>query len=103
MTADWQSRIDAAVDESMERMVALRRHFHAHPEPSGEELQTSLHLYRLFDEMGLTVRMGPEGCGVIVESRNPNAGTANRACGPISTRCESRIRSRRPIAARCRP
>ena len=74
MPADWQTKIDAAVDESMERMVALRRHFHAHPEPSGEELQTSLHLYRLFDELGLNVRMGPEGCGVLIESRNPNAG-----------------------------
>jgi len=58
----------------MERMVALRRHLHAHPEPSGEELQTSLHLYQLFDELGLTVRMGPEGCGLIVDSRNPNSG-----------------------------
>ena len=74
MTADWRNRIDAAVDESLERMIALRRHLHAHPEPSGEELQTSLHLYQLFDEMGLAVRMGPEGCGVVVESRNPNAG-----------------------------
>src|SRR5882757_9506385 len=74
MTADWRTRIDAAVDESMDRMVALRRHLHAHPEPSGEELQSSLHLYRIFDEMGLAVRMGPEGCGVIVESRNPNGG-----------------------------
>ncbi|MDP2706658.1 MAG: amidohydrolase, partial [Burkholderiales bacterium] len=55
-------------------MVALRRHFHAHPEPSGEELQSSLHLYRLFDEMGLAVRMGPEGCGVIVDNRSPNGG-----------------------------
>ena len=73
MTADWQTKIDAAVDESMDRMVALRRHFHAHPEPSGEELQSSLYIYRLLDEMGLSVRMGPEGCGVIVESRNPNA------------------------------
>ncbi len=73
MTADWRTRIDVAVDESMERMVALRRHLHAHPEPSGEELQSSLHLYRLFDEMGLAVRMGPEGCGVVIESRNPNA------------------------------
>jgi amidohydrolase len=72
MSADWRPKIDAAVDESMDRMVALRRHFHAHPEPSGEELQSSLHLYRLFDELGLTVRVGPEGCGVIVESRNPN-------------------------------
>src|SRR3954470_3669808 len=74
MTSDWREKIDAAVDDSMERMIALRRHFHAHPEPSGEELQSSLHLYRLFDEMGLTVRMGPEGCGVIVECRNPTAG-----------------------------
>ena len=72
MSADWHTHVDAAVDESMDRMVALRRYFHAHPEPSGAELQSSLHLYRLFDEMGLTVRMGPEGCGVIVESRNPN-------------------------------
>lgn len=73
MNSDWRNRIDAAVDESVERMVALRRHLHAHPEPSGEELQTSLHLYQLFNQMGLGVRMGPEGCGVIVESRDPNA------------------------------
>src|SRR3954462_9390169 len=74
MTADWPNRIDAAVDESIERIVARRRHLHSHPEPSGEELQTSLHLYQLLDEMGLAVRVGPEGCGVIVESRNPNGG-----------------------------
>src|SRR3954466_15542686 len=72
MSADWRTRIDAAVDESMDRIIGLRRHFHAHPEPSGQELQSSLHLYRLFDEIGLAVRVGPEGCGVIVESRNPN-------------------------------
>lgn len=56
----------------MPRMVALRRHMHAHPEPSGEELQTSLHLYQLFNELRLPVRMGPEGCGVVVESREQN-------------------------------
>ena len=52
-------------------MVALRRHLHMHPEPSGEELQTSLHLYQLFAQAGLPVRMGPEGCGVVVDSRAP--------------------------------
>jgi amidohydrolase len=70
MTADWPTRLDAAVDLQAERMVALRRHLHAHPEPSGEELKTSLHLYQLFDELGLGVRMGPEGCGVVVDCRN---------------------------------
>jgi amidohydrolase len=65
----WQSILDETVDDLSERIVALRRHLHAHPEPSGEELQTSLHLYQLFDELRLPVRMGPEGCGVVVESR----------------------------------
>ncbi len=54
-------------------MIALRRHMHAHPEPSGEELQTSLHLYQLFDDLRLPVRMGPEGCGVVVDSRDQSA------------------------------
>jgi amidohydrolase len=68
--ADWQTRLDIAIDESTERVIALRRHLHSHPEPSGKELQTSLHLYQLFNECGLSVRMGPEGCGVVVDSRN---------------------------------
>jgi amidohydrolase len=70
MTATWQAKLDAAVDQGVERMVALRRHLHMHPEPSGEELQTSLQLYQLFADAGLSVRMGPEGCGVIVDGRN---------------------------------
>jgi amidohydrolase len=69
MPSSWQSQLDAAVDDAIERMVALRRYLHAHPEPSGEELQTSLHLYQWFDELGLAVRMGPEGCGLFVEGR----------------------------------
>lgn len=73
MSTVWKDRLDAAVEESSEQMIALRRHLHAHPEPSGEELETSLHIYRLFDDAGLAVRMGPEGCGVIVDSREQNA------------------------------
>lgn len=70
---NWQAHLDAAIDEAAGRMVELRRHLHAHPEPSGQELQTSLHLYRLFDELDLPVRMGPEGCGVLVDSRGQAA------------------------------
>jgi amidohydrolase len=73
MPANWQTTIDDAVDALAPQMIALRRHMHAHPEPSGEELQTSLHLYQLFDEHRLPVRMGPEGCGVVVESRHQRA------------------------------
>ena len=82
-------------------MIALRRHLHAHPEPSGEELQTSLHLYQLFDEMGLAVRMGPEGCGVVVESRDPEAGRRIALRADIDAlRIEDQKQC--PIAARCR-
>jgi amidohydrolase len=70
---NWQSNVDAVVDDLAPQLVALRRHLHAHPEPSGEELQTSLHLYQLFDELRLPVRMGPEGCGVVAESRSQTA------------------------------
>jgi amidohydrolase len=69
MTPNWQTYIDAAIDELVAPMIGLRRHLHAHPEPSGAELQTSLHLYQLFDELELPLRMGPEGCGVVVDSR----------------------------------
>jgi amidohydrolase len=54
-------------------MIRLRRHLHRHPEPSGAELQTSLHLYQLFADAGLSVRMGPEGCGVVADSRSQKA------------------------------
>lgn len=69
MTANWQQQLDAAVDQGAGSMVNLRRHLHMHPEPSGEELQTSLHLYQLFAHAGLKVRMGPEGCGLLVDGR----------------------------------
>ena len=68
-------------------MVALRRHLHAHPEPSGEELQTSLHLYQLFDELGLR---GADGAGGVRRRRReprPECGRGGSRCGPISTRC----------------
>jgi len=67
--SSWHTQLDAVIDGGLDRMVQLRRHLHMHPEPSGRELQTSLHLYQLFAESDLPVRMGPEGCGVVVDSR----------------------------------
>ncbi len=69
----WQTRIDELIDQHFDQIVALRRHLHAHPEPSGEEAKTSIHLYQLFGDRGLSVRMGPDGCGVLVESRDQRA------------------------------
>ena len=64
----YRQRIDQIVDEHFDQLIALRRHLHAHPEPSGEEFETSLRVYQLLADRGLTVRMGPEGRGVLVDS-----------------------------------
>ncbi len=99
MTVNWQTHLDAAIDESADRAVALRRHLHAHPEPSGQELQTSLHLYQLFDELGLPVRMGPEGCGLLVESRGQPAPRRVALRADIDA---LRIQDEKPVAYRSR-
>jgi len=49
-------------------MVELRRQLHMHPELSGQEEQTSLHLYQILGDEGLPVRMGSDGRGVIADS-----------------------------------
>ena len=64
----WQDQIDRVVEERADQLIGLRHHLHRFPEPSGEESQTSLHLYQLLDNEGFTVRLGPEGCGVIADS-----------------------------------
>ena len=78
-------------------MVSLRRHLHMHPEPSGRELQTSLYLYQLFAEKNLAVRMGPEGCGVVVESRGQAAPRRMAVRADIDA---LRIQDEKPVAYR---
>lgn len=68
---DWKPAIDALVGDLETEIVALRRHLHAHPEPSGAELQTSLRLYQQLGAAGLAVRVGPDGCGVIADNQAP--------------------------------
>ncbi len=68
MPSDWKKLLDAVVADNATKVVALRRHLHAHPELSGDELQTSLHLYQLLGKLDLDVRMGHEGCGVLAEN-----------------------------------
>jgi amidohydrolase len=68
MPSDWRAALDGHLADLAPEIVALRRHFHAHPEPSGAELETSLELYQRLGAAGLAVRMGPDGCGVIADS-----------------------------------
>jgi amidohydrolase len=74
MTVDWKHELDAIVAKSADDLIALRRHLHAHPEPSGAELETSLLLYQRLDDARLQVRMGPDGCGVIADNASESGG-----------------------------
>lgn len=76
MSADWRESLDRTVDEQFDALVQLRRHLHAHPEPSGEERDTTLHLYQLLGDLGFTLQMGPEGCGLIADARGSADGKA---------------------------
>jgi amidohydrolase len=73
MSNTWQAELDDAIDRRFDEMVALRRHLHAHPEPSGEEFETSLNVYQKLGNEGFGVRLGPEGRGVIADDSATDA------------------------------
>lgn len=74
MANEWQTALDEIIGDLEPQLIALRRHLHAHPEPSGQELETSLRLYQLLGDEGLAVRMGPAGCGVLADEPAKSAG-----------------------------
>ena len=41
---DWRQAIDDHIDAIAGRLVGIRRHLHAHPEPSREEFETAQYL-----------------------------------------------------------
>ncbi len=72
--ADWRQAIDAYIESHAERWRALRRHLHAHPEPSREEYGTTRFLAEQLEEVGVPVRIVPSGRGLIVGRENPDEG-----------------------------
>ncbi|MBX9788543.1 MAG: amidohydrolase [Pirellulales bacterium] len=75
-SAPWQQALDAAVDGLAARLIAVRRHLHAHPEPSGFETETTRHLAAQLSTAGLTARLGPGDRGLVVDA--PDAASAPR-------------------------
>jgi amidohydrolase len=77
----WQEAIDSYIDRQSERWISVRRHLHAHPEPSREEFETTEYLAQQLDEAGLRVRIVPNGRGLIAEPEDQAIGprTAFRA------------------------
>jgi amidohydrolase len=59
--------LDEHVDASRSKLSALRRHLHAHPEPSGSEIETTRYLAEVLRDAGLTVIVAPSGTGLVAE------------------------------------
>jgi amidohydrolase len=66
----WTAALDAIVESLHDRLVALRRHLHSHPEPSGREHATTAYLRDRLADAAVDTRTGPDGRGLIVEPRN---------------------------------
>jgi len=65
--ASYWSLVDDAVARLAEEQVAVRRHLHRHPEPSGGEVGTTAFLAGKLREAGLEPRVLRDGLGVIAD------------------------------------
>jgi amidohydrolase len=73
--ADWRGAIDGTIDAMAETLRNIRRHLHAHPEPSLEEYETTRYLSRLLEESGIPHRLIPSRRGIVAESAPGEAAT----------------------------
>jgi metal-dependent amidase/aminoacylase/carboxypeptidase family protein len=64
---NWGEAINATIDEMAETLRAVRRHLHAHPEPSLEEYETTRYrsLAGLLEASGIPHRLIPLGRGIV--------------------------------------
>lgn len=61
------SRIKDLAQELAPRLIEIRRHFHAHPELSGQEYQTAAYVAGVLSSCGIVVQEGIGKTGVIGE------------------------------------
>jgi amidohydrolase len=60
--------LDEVLDGLLPEMIAVRRHLHAHPEPSGEERETTRYLQQRIARSGHDIRLGLDHRGLIADS-----------------------------------
>lgn len=55
--AAWEQRFDRQIDRLVDEQIEIRRHLHAHPEPSGEELETTQFIADRLRAVGMEPRI----------------------------------------------
>ncbi|QDV14346.1 putative hydrolase YxeP [Rosistilla oblonga] len=71
--AAWRGPLDVAVEESLEGLFQLRRYLHQHPELSGEEFETTTHVARLVEGLGLPLKIADQQRGLTCELIAPES------------------------------
>ena len=76
-----ESRVDALLESRREALIEFRRDLHRHPELAGEEARTAGRIAARLEELGLEVRTGVGGHGVVavLEGGLPGRVVAYRA------------------------
>jgi amidohydrolase len=67
-------RIYRKLDERYSSMVDVRRYLHMHPEPSFREVETARFIARFYKNLGMEVKTGVGGNGVVVRIRGAKPG-----------------------------
>lgn len=62
---DWRPALDRFIESRADRIRDVRRHLHAHPEPSREEYQTTRFLADRLEEAGVPFSVVPSGRGIL--------------------------------------
>lgn len=75
------NKLFAALEESYEEMVALRRYMHQHPELSFQEYNTAKFIHSFYEKLQIEVRVNVGGNGVVakVYGKKPGKTVALRA------------------------
>ena len=63
----WERPVDGQVAELEQSLIKIRRHLHAHPEPSCEERETSRFLAGQLNAAGIGARVCRDGLGVMAD------------------------------------
>lgn len=72
---NWADELTATVERCFAAMCTVRRHLHQHPEPSGQEIETTRYLASLLASERLTPQVPESGRGLWVDVGGEN-GTA---------------------------
>lgn len=63
----WEPTVDRQIASLESRLIEIRRHLHAHPEPAREERETSRFIAAQLAVAGLEARLCRDGLGVVAE------------------------------------